>query len=968
VNSQLEFGLLGPLDIRVAGRPVLVRSPKYRILLAALLVEPGRLVPTAELVEAIWGLDKPDSPRRALQLYVTRVRTMLLDAGAPPLIGTGADGYRADVPPGSVDVTRFHQWLAQAGAAADRSDPAAERAALATATGLWRGEPLADVPSDYLHREYGHQLTEQRLRALERRIDLSLHEGRHVEAVDELVRLTAQHPLREKLWIQLITALDRGGRRADALNTYHLMRRQLADELGIEPGAELRELHAKVLGTDARTEADRPAFAAVPRQIPCEVVGFAGRTAEIGRMDALLDAHEAAGNRSTILVLTGMAGVGKTALAGHWCRQVADRFPDGQLWVDLRGYHRRAAVTPEQALAYVLRAVGVEADMPAELDSRVGLYRSVMDGRRMLVVLDNASSVDQVRPLLPGGPGSLVLVTSRNDLSGLVAVEGAQTVRLEPFTAPEARHMLAPRLGGQRIDAEADAVDRIVAKCGGLPLALAIVAARAVARPGFALAALDQQLADAGDRLDQLAIPDGGIDVRAVFSWSYRTLSPEAARLFSHLGLHAGPDVTAAAAAALAGTSTRQARLLLGELARANLVAEHKLGRYTVHDLLRAYAVELAAERHDERERTAVTTRILGFYLATVWRTLALLCPGDQRRLSRAEQRWRTDGLALADEAAALEWLDAERDNLMAAVQQAVSTPGVPAAIAVQLAHALFGFFSIRAHWDDWAHVNQVALDTARRLGDRAGEAHAATDLAFVWWLRGRFGEANALYEQGLAITRELGDRHGEAAALAGLGDVHRVLGSGAEAIARYEESLAICRELNDLHGQTMSLGSLGLLYHRRGRSGEALACLRDSLAIREKLGDRRGQATSLSNLGAFYRAEGRYDEALSCYEQSLAVRREQGDRHGQGTSLGGLGAIYQQTRHPVQALAYQQESVAIFRELADAQCLAESLRALGSTLDVLGRAGEAEEHRREAAEIFERLGNSGADPAAPTA
>lgn len=602
MDVQMTLGLLGTFDLRVAGRRVLVRSPKCRILLAALLLEPGRLLSTADLIEAIWDAGKPDNPRRAAQLYVTRVRQILRVAGAPPLIVTGADGYRADLAPDSVDVARFQHLLAQADRAADSSDLAGEQAALDQATGLWRGQPLADVPSDVLQREYSHRLTEQRLQALERRIDLSLRDGRHVEAVDELVTLTAQHPLREKLWGQLMTALNHAGRRADALNTYHLMRRQLAEELGIEPGIALRELHAKVLDGGAATETGRTALPTVPRQLPPDVIGFAGRTSAMSRMCTLLDGHETTGGQSPILVVTGMAGIGKTALAVHWARRVADRFPDGQLWVDLRGYHHRAAAAPEQALAYVLRAFGIRAmDLPADLDDRVALYRSIMDGRRMLVVLDNASSVDQIRPLLPGGTDSFALITSRNGLTGLVAVEGAQAVRLDPFTTREAQQMLERRLDAQRIAAEPAAVDRIIDRCAGLPLALAIVAARAVARPTFGLAALDRQLADSSNRLDSFTIPDGRTDVRAVFSCSYHALTAPTARLFRHLGLHPTTVLSTSAAASLIGAAVGPTRFLLDELVAANLVIEHAPDRFEMHDLLHAYATELAVS-HDAPE------------------------------------------------------------------------------------------------------------------------------------------------------------------------------------------------------------------------------------------------------------------------------------------------------------------------------------------------------------------------------
>lgn len=911
---DIEFGLLGPLDVRIGGQQLLVRSPKLRILLASLLVEPGRLVPVAKLIEAIWGSRKPDNPRRTLQLCVTRLRTVLVNAGAGPVITTGADGYRADVPAECVDVKRFHGLLAQADHAADRSDQAGERAALAEATSLWRGEALADVPSDLLHREYGHHFGEQRLQALERQVDLRLRDGRHVEVVDELVELTAAHPLREKLWVQLITALDCSGRRADALISYHLVRRQLAEELGIEPGVELRQLHAKILVGGVVTGTGLAPFPAVPRQLPAEVIGFAGRADEIGRLHAVLDEHEADLGRSTILLVTGMAGVGKTALAGYWSRRIADRFPDGQLWVDLRGYHHRAAVTAEQALAYVLRAFDFQGrDMPAELDSLVGLYRSVTDGRRMLVVLDNASSVDQVRPLLPGGTGSFVLVTSRNELTGLVAYKGAQAIRLDPFTIREARQMLAPRLGGHRIDAERDAVDRIIGRCGGLPLALAIVAARAVARPGFALDALDQQLADASDQLDNFASPDGGVDVRAVFSWSYQTLHPPAARLFRFLGLHPTADLSTAAAGSLVGAARASARRLLDELAGAHLVTERAPDRFALHDLVHAYATELATGHETSQQRRAGQRRLLEFLTRTAVNARPLLQPSE----SDVVVPGIVDGLVpltFGSERHAREWYQAERHNLVAGVDLAYALSFDD--LCWRLAHANWIYLHLTSSWNDLLRTHEVGLRAAERSGDRAGEAHMLSGIGTAYRATGRSHLAVETQRRALAIFREVADVPGTATAQSNLGAAYRDAGRFDEALVSSWQAYKVDQARNEPGNMAISLYQIGLTLTAAGRPADAIPVICESLGALRQTGHQRGEALVLYALAAAHTRLGQHDAAVDHYRAALDIHLENGDRRYEAATLKGLGDALHETGRFHESHDAWKHALAIYEEL----------------------------------------------------
>ena len=526
----VEFRLLGPLEARVGERAIAIGSPKHRVLLAALLLDAGRPVPVATLVDAIWAAAAPNDPRGTLRVHVTRLRS-LLEAAAPGcggLIVTTADGYLVDVTQRQVDLLRFKRGVAEADEAAGQADLETEARLLASALAEWRGLPLADVPSERLQREVSPGLLEQRLQALERRIDIDIRLGRHAEVVGELVTLTAQEPLRERLWALLMTALDGSDRRSDALAAYETIRRHLAEELGIDPGPELRRRQGAILAGNRSTQRlstidTRASLPPVPRQLPPDVRGFVGRVEQQAWLnDQLPGADRAAG--VVISAIAGTTGVGKTALAAHWARRTADRFPDGQLWLNLRGHDHRPSMTSERALAMFLRALGVPDDrMPHGAEERAALYRSLMDGRRMLVILDNAHSADQVRPLLPGAPGCMALVTSRSPLIGLVATEGARLLTLDVLSTDEAREMLTRRLGPRRVAAEPRAVTEIIAECARLPLALAIAAARAAAHADFPLDVLASQLREARGGLAAFDAGDTTTDVRAVFSWSYRT-------------------------------------------------------------------------------------------------------------------------------------------------------------------------------------------------------------------------------------------------------------------------------------------------------------------------------------------------------------------------------------------------------------------------------------------------------------
>jgi DNA-binding SARP family transcriptional activator/Tfp pilus assembly protein PilF len=912
----VEFGVLGPLRVMDGDRPIPIRSAKHRILLAALLLRAGELVTLDELAEALWGDGLPTDPRRIVQTYVTRLRKLL---GGSKLIQSRPEGYAIAVAPGKVDVRRFEMLLENARDAAGAGDRHAEVEALRQALAVWRGEPLADVPSELLHRAAGGRLAEQRLDALQRRVEADLALGRHAELLAELRVLTDQHPLWEPFWVQLMTALYRCGRQADALGAYQRVHRLLADQLGADPGPELRRLHQAILADDPALAfpslAVRPASWARPSQLPVDVATLVGRDDLVGQIHYLL----ADDLRVPIVALSGSPGVGKTALAVRAAHRLTERFADGQLYVDLHG--ATAGLQPLQPLEVLgrfLRELGLEpAAIPVELGEASAAFRSRVTGRRLLLVLDNAADAAQVAPLLPASPGCAVLVTSRRTL---VSLDGAAHVPLEVLQPGEAVELLGSLAGHDRVAAEPEASAQVARCCGYLPLALRIAGARLAARPTWPVAALAERLADTQRRLDELQVAQAG--VRTSFQVSYQQLHDSAdaldraaAEVFGLLGLPDGPQVGVPVAARLVDASEEAAEQALERLVDAQLVETPAPGRYQLHDLLRLYARELATRHHDARARAAALTRALGFYVASAWQTLAVLRPGDYR-LARADERWRKGGLEFRDAAAAVGWLEVERPNLLAAVRQAVATAGVPVEIGMQLAQALFGFYWVRSHRDDWVQADQIALGVARRLGDRAAQAQTHNDLGAGYHRQGR-------YDQALGHLRE---------------------------------SLTIRRELDDSTGQALSLGNLGKTYQALGRYQEALTCLRESLAICRDLGDRRGQAGCLANLGELYQRQGRYEKALVCLRVSLAIRRHMADRHGQAHSLGNLGNVYEAKGRHGEALAHLQESLAIFRELGDSSSEARSLHELGVTLRALGRIQEARAHWREALAIYERL------------
>lgn len=621
----MRYQLLGPVTVTGPDGPLPVAGPKRLAVLAALLLNANRVVSERKLSDLVWGNDPPSSVRGQIQVHVSELRKLLGRA----TIVRQAPGYLIVVGPGELDLHAFDEAVARARdeLEAGRPESAAER--LRAILDTWRGPALGGV-TEPLRALEGPGLNERRLSALEDFFDARLAAGRHVHTVGELRQAVGRHPFRERLQVQLMLALHRCGRTPEALQVYADTRARLASEVGIEPGRSLRDTHLRLLrdttegtaagtaerapddGVPARVPDGRTALSEqppVPRQLPPDVPLFVGRNEQLESLDGLL----AAGATTAVAAVGGGPGVGKTSLVVHWAHRVRDHFPDGQLYVPLRRCGPDGPeLDPAEAAAGVLEAFGVpEARIPAGRAARFGLYRSVLAGRRVLIVLDDAQDAAQVRPLLPGVPGCLVVVTGRTRLVGLVAAEGARPVTLDPLSAREAREFLAGRLGAARVAAEPEAADRLGALCARLPLALAIVAARAATCPQFPLGALVEEVRDVDGVLDALDGGDPEIDLRAAFARSYRSLTPRAARLYRLLGLHPGPEVTPSLAAGLLGEAERRVRPLLAELGRAHLVTEEAPGRYHRHDLLRAHALELTLAQDTEEDRRAACHRLL---------------------------------------------------------------------------------------------------------------------------------------------------------------------------------------------------------------------------------------------------------------------------------------------------------------------------------------------------------------------
>ncbi|WP_284746328.1 AfsR/SARP family transcriptional regulator [Amycolatopsis sp. RTGN1] len=898
---MLEIRLLGEVSLLVDGRAVDLGPARQRCVLAALTLDANRVVSMDRLTQRVWGERFPLRAHKTLLNYLSRLRKVL-PAAESVGIGRRSGGYCLTVPDDAIDVHRFRDLRERARLPA--ADDRRATGLLEQALGLWQGDALTGVDGHWAAGERD-RLHLDRLSAECDLTEVLLRLGRGESLVADLAVRAAQHPLDERVAGQYMLSLGAAGRAAEALAHYRRVRARLVEELGAEPGPQLSEVHQRIL-TAEPGPARRPGRPApMPRQLPGPPPLFTGRARDIESLTEVLDP----GTGVAIAALAGAGGIGKTWLALHWAHRNLGRFPDGQLFVDLHGFSPAGRpLSADAAVRGLIDAFGVApSDIPVEPHAQSALLRSLVAGKRLLMVLDNATDTEQVAPLLPGSPGCTVLVTSRRRLTGLVAGHGAHPLTLGVITDAEARALLVARLGAERVTAEPGAVEELLARCGGFPLALSIVAGRALAGPDLPLARLAAELREAG--LDALTDGDPAADLSAVLSCSYRCLEKDEARVFALLGIAPGPDIGAEAAAALTGLPPLQARVVLRSLEQASLVTQDQHGRFRMHDLVRRYAAACATEDVADAEQVAAVRRLVGFSLHTAYAAervlypqrppIDLTCPAPEHALR-----------PVTGYADALAWFDGEHRCLLA-LQQAASARGWHPA-TWQLAWALTTFHTRRGFFHDDFEAWQLAKTAADRLGDTAAQAQAYRNAGRTCIWLNRPAEALGHLHQALALTESTRDGHEQAHTHRNLAQVwaktgdhrraryHAVhalnllqgLGSPAAAADAYnqvgwysallgnheagrthcEAALALHRDHRDREGEAVALHSLGYIAHDSGHHADAVNFYQLALTLFRAIGNADEEATTLDDLASSYFAFGHHRQARAMWRQALAL------------------------------------------------------------------------------------------------
>jgi DNA-binding SARP family transcriptional activator len=932
----VEFGVLGDVRAIIDGRIVDLGPARQRCVLAALLVDANRVVPNDQLAERVWAGRLPHRAHRTLSSYVSRLRRAVGDI----TIVSRSGGFVIEVDPEAVDLHRFRSLVAGARTAATLE-------LYEEALALWRGEAFSGLESRWIEA-MRVRLDQERLDAELAHADLALSRGRHQEVLAAVTARARAHPADERMAGQLILALYRGGRRADALEEYQRTRGLLVDEYGVDPGAALRELQQRILTDDrtliVTTEPPRPV---IPRQLSTPPPFFVGREREL----AVLSAHRT--GTTAITGVSGPGGVGKTWLALHWAHRNAPRFPDGQLHVNLHGFAPgNTPVRPTVALRGFLGALGAEpAVIPEDLAGQTALYRSMLADKRMLIVLDNARDAAQVEPLLPASPTCAVIVTSRNRLTGL-RVRGARVVDLPMLDDTEARQLLAWHLGQHRAAAEPAAFDELVGWCAGLPLAVSIVAARAGEQPWIPLEPLTRDLRSSSARLDALDTADITANLRAVFSWSHQALDADAARMFDLLGLVTGPDFAPAAAAALAGVEVTEATRHLRTLSTANLVEQHTPDRYRFHDLVRLFAAERARSMPD---RSGAWARLVEHYLAISSSAIGVVEPSLlQLTATHLDIDEDIDEPATRIEVTA-PLLDAEMPNLLAVLAHAVTEGPYPATWLLSANVRTLAYGTGRR--DEWLKLCPAVLEAADRHGVRHLQALVHHGIGAGLVRAGRGEEGVVHLRAAVGIARECGWRAGEAYALAHLGGAMVWTGPLAEAIDHTGRAAKIFADLGDVRAENRALDALGHVHHHLGDPHGAQDHFRRALRLSKQFGLRFRYVTDLIDLGSTYFSLGRMADAEELLRQSLDHSQSLGYSAGQAWAHLWLSRSrwqddsHEQARiHAAQAVELAKTANAPFLETA-------ALIALADAETELARPTEAEHHLTLAQQFAEKNG-----------
>ncbi|UQX03421.1 tetratricopeptide repeat protein [Streptomyces sp. RerS4] len=954
----MRFTVLGPVEVAAPGADAPRLAPRHRAVLAYLLLHVGTVISTDRLIDAMWGPLPPDSARAQIQTTIAAIRRMLRASGADGILATRAAGYVITTGPGQLDLDEFTGLIAEAPAGS--GDPGDTAGRIRAALALWRGEPLADITAHYVESARA-RLTGQLLTAVERLADLELARGRHDDLIDELSVHAAAHPLRERLCCQLMLALHRAGRQTDALHVARTFRATLAERQGLDPGHAFGKLEQDILrdAPDLRPPltAQRPAKPQGTNFLPYDVPDFTGREDEIdGLVRRWSGSNGGNGGVVTISAIDGMAGVGKTTLAVHAGHRLADHFPDGQLFIDLQAHTAgQAPLDAGTALEVLLGQLGVPAqNIPASVADRAALWRSELSGRRVLAVLDNALGADQVRPLLPGSSRALILVTSRRRLTDL---DGAHALSLDVLPAAEAVELFTA-IVGERAAAEPLAVLDVLQLCGFLPLAVRIAAARLRHRPRWTVAHLADRLRDQRRRLAELATSERG--VAAAFTLSYLQLTEDQQRMFRLLGLQPGRDISPEAASALTGLPLRQAEDLLEDLLDAHVLTQHRLGRYTFHDLLREHALATAAAEEPADARREALGRLFHHYLHTASTAIDHLYPEGKHHRPRIPAP-ATPTSPPQDEAEAIAWLDGERANLMATGQYAAEHDWL--AHTGQLAATLHRYLLGHAHQADALALGGLALRAARRSGDTAAEARTLIDLGQVhFWWHGAYEQAAEHYRHALDLAREIGDQGVAAGALQALGGVSRRRREYDRAHDHCARALVLFRELGDRAGVARCLTDLGIVHERQGRYEDAHEHHRQALDVYRETGSRIGETVVLNNIGLLCQRQGRYDEARRHHGQALELSRRFDFPGDEAESLNALAEAARCLGDLDGAVAEHDTALTLAREVGYRPEQARAHDGLARVHRDLGRVDLAHDHARQALDLYTALAVPEAD------
>jgi DNA-binding SARP family transcriptional activator len=928
----MEYRVLGRLDVRVQDRSLDLGGVRQRRVLAALLLHPNHAVPVSSLIEAAWDGDPPATAHQQVQNRVAALRRRLTRHGGIIEYAEGP-GYLLRVGPDELDLTRFDTMV-------ERGRDAGDAALLRQALDLWRGPALAGLGEGLLRRE-ANNLDERRLDAYEECLRLELEAGEHERLVPELRNLARDHTLRQGFTELLMTALYRCGERDGAAAAYQRLAERLADDFGLDPGPRLRELYDAVL-KDVLQPPARPAAveSVTPAQLPADVAGFTGRRVDLARLDRLL-ADDRTGSTIVISAIAGTAGVGKTALAIRWAHRVRGDFADGQLYVNLRGHAPTPPMRPIDALGGFLRALGVAPErVPVEVDAAAALYRELLAGKRFLVVLDNAADADQVRPLLPPGPPSLALITSRQSMAGLTS----GGLVLDVLNAEEAHELLGHVLGTERVAAEQAATGELARLCAYLPLALRIAAANLTDKES--IAGYVSRLA-AGNRLAALRIDgDEQAAVSAAFSLSHAALAAGTRRMFRLLGLVYGPDITVEAAAALVGIPDSEACRQLEALVAAHLVEHWADGRYACHDLLRLFAAEHADAEEPEADRTAAAARLLNYYVMTADQASRLLSPHALRLPARD-----TLGTShLPDAPAALDWLDTELANLTA-IAEYCGKHG-PHRVAWLLADATRAFFFRRSYFAEWQALGYAGLVAAEADDDAAAQCSAHLGLGDLYWRQAANPTALDHFQRSLAFAREAGWLEAEAAAVGRLGAVYRSIGANDEAIEYLGRAIDLARDAGWSGAEATALANLAGLYVELGQPALAADYLRPAIDLGRRIGHAGVVAVSCGALGDVYRLLGRFDEAVTLHEEAINIFEETGQTSLRGGHQGLLAAVYRDRGGFSEALDLAVTALGEAERTDEPHYKIGAHCAVGSVQNELGSHGEALSHYQRALTI----------------